>query len=117
VPVEEPAFIPAAPFETLGRVNRSASAPHVHLPSLKSLAARRTIIPILLTVGLMLMVSATMRLMVSQDTPLSTLPTWAAPAGYVMGGLLLAVAVINMLQVRSELSRKAAAKARADSAV
>jgi len=71
----------------------------------RSMSSRRTVIPILLTLGVMLIAAAFLRSHVSQDAPLSTLPPWLSIAGYAVGASLLAVAAINMLQVRSALAR------------
>jgi hypothetical protein len=82
-------------------VQRSAERRRVK----RSVSLRRTFIPILLTLGVMLIITAFLRSRVSQDAPLSTLPPWISIAGYATGASLLVVATINMLQVRSSLAR------------
>ena len=104
---DDAVMVPAPAMETLGQVHAKLDAAHhrPHLPTIKSVEARRTVIPVLLTCGLLLFIAATMRLVTSPDTPLRSLPPWMSWAGYALGVLLWGVALINMFSVRKELQR------------
>jgi len=106
---DDAVMVPAPAMETLGHVHTKPDATHhrAHLPTIKSVEARRTVIPVLLTCGLLLVIAATMRLVTSPDTPLRSLPPWMSWAGYALGLLLWGVALINMFSVRKELQRAA----------
>ena len=95
-PTEE--FTPAGPSVAVQRTTERRRTQ-------RSMSLRRTFIPILLTLGVMLIAAAFLRSHVSADAPLSTVPRWLGVAGYAVGASLLAVAAINMLQVRAALAR------------
>jgi hypothetical protein len=73
------------------------------------LGFRRTIIPVLLTCGVLLLVTAAVRWLGGDDSPFVALPAWVAAALAGAGVAFLAVAVLNVFQVREELARIAAA--------
>lgn len=100
---DDSVIVPAPPIDALAQTHHHAA--RAKRQYLRSISARRTFIPVLLTVGVMLIVAATVRYFVGEDAPLATLPKWSSVAGYAAGGLLLIVALLNMLQVRSELAR------------
>ena len=104
---DDAVMVPAPAMETLAHVHTKPDAAHhrPHMPAIKSVEARRTVIPVLLTCGLLLVIAATMRLVTSPDTPLRSLPPWMSWAGYALGGLLWGVALINMFSVRKDLQR------------
>lgn len=103
---DDAVMVPAPSPESLGHVHtKPTAAHHAHLPTIKSVEARRTVIPVLLTCGLLLVIAATMRLVTSPDTPLRSLPPWMSWAGYALAVLLWSVALINMFSVRKELQR------------
>lgn len=103
---DDAVMVPAPAMETLGHIHTKPTSPHhAHLPTIKSVEARRTVIPVLLTCGSLLVIAATMRLVTSPDTPLRSLPPWMSWAGYALGVLLWGVALINMFSVRKELQR------------
>jgi len=105
---DDAVMVPAPAMETLGHIHsKPTTTHHAHLPTIKSVEARRTVIPVLLTCGLLLVIAATMRLVTSPDTPLRSLPPWMSWAGYALGLLLWGVALINMFSVRKELQRAA----------
>ncbi len=105
---DDAVMVPAPSMETLGHVHTKPATTHrAHLPTIKSVEARRTVIPVLLTCGLLLFIAATMRLVTSPDTPLRSLPPWMSWAGYALGMLLWGVALINMFSVRKQLQRTA----------
>jgi hypothetical protein len=87
---------------------KSAAPAHARKRSryLGSLAFRRTAIPVLLTIGAMLILAAIVRRHANEDAPLSMIPAWTSVVGFIAGAALLGVALLNMLQVRSELARQ-----------
>jgi hypothetical protein len=84
---------PAAPSASASRIRKRAS---------RASGLRRTLIPILLTTGVMTIVTGAMRWLVDEAAPLARIPPWTAIAAVVMGVVLIALAVMNMLQVRNE---------------
>ena len=103
VEAEDSVIMPEMPVEALGHPVHHVARERMHY--LRSIGVRRTFIPILLTLGLMLIAASTVRYFVGEDAPLSALPTWSPIVGYIVGGMLLIVASLNILQVRSELAR------------
>src|SRR5207248_5357851 len=98
-------MVPAPSAEVLAHTHHAAPMHAPRLATIKSLDARRTVIPILLTIAAVLVATSTLRLVTSPNTPLSTLPRWIAWAGYTVAGFLFAVAILNVLYVRNDLSR------------
>ena len=92
--------VPAAPRESLAQVVHY-EAPHIrpHIPKFKSLGMRQTIVPILLTVGVVLCIAGFVKLLVGEDSPLYAQPAWLAIVFFVLGGGFLAVAILNMFQL------------------
>jgi hypothetical protein len=103
VEAEDAVIMPEMPVEAMGHPVHHAARERSRY--LRSIGVRRTIIPVLLTLGVMLLAASTVRYFVSEDAPLSALPPWSSIAGYIIGGMLLFVAALNILQVRSELAR------------
>jgi hypothetical protein len=71
-----------------------------------SLDAKRTLIPILLTTGLLLLVFGALRFVMGADSPYAQMPSWLVALVGVSGLILLAGAFFTMLQVQHELDRK-----------
>lgn len=110
---EDAVNVPAAPMEYLGHARVQAS--HAHMPKLlaKSMEGRRTAIPVLLVSGLMFAVAGALKYVVGEDSPISDFPAWMSISLFAVAAVLIAVAVLNMLQVRQQLGAIAAAKAAA----
>ena len=72
---------------------------------------KQTMIPILLTTGLLLLAFGVLRFILGPDSPYANLPGWLSGVAIGAGVLLLGVAVMTMLQVKAELDRAAADKA------
>jgi hypothetical protein len=70
----------------------------------QTLEFRRTLIPILLTCGALLIAFASARHLVGPDSPLADLPPWMAPVLILSGTVLLALAGLNMLSVKSRMA-------------
>ena len=96
-------IVPAAPMSAFTYTpSHKPAAPK--LPFYKTLNFRQTVIPILLTCGVMLLVMASLKFVVNPDSPLAALPGWMPVVLVVIAAGLLAVAVLNMLQVRQQLA-------------
>jgi len=78
--------------------------------ALRSLHTRRMMIPILLTCGVLLPAIASLKWLASPVSVFALLDTWIAVGMALLGVVLLALAVMNMLQVRDQL--RAAARPR-----
>jgi hypothetical protein len=76
------------------------------LAAYQTLHFRQTIIPIMLTTGVMAIVLACIRLAISDDSIFSKIPGSVAAILAVIGLVLLAVAVMNMMQVKQILEGK-----------
>lgn len=70
----------------------------------QTLEFRRTLIPVLLTCGALLIAFASARHLVGPDSPLADLPPWLAPVLILSGTVLLALAGLNMLSVKSRMA-------------
>jgi hypothetical protein len=103
--------LPAAPPESLAQIHHEA--PHApirpHMPRFQSLGMRQTIIPILLTVGTMLFIAGIVSLLVNEDSPLHDYRGWLWIVMFGLGAGFLGIGVLNMLQLRSMLRKRAEA--------
>jgi hypothetical protein len=84
---------------------RSPQAPAAKPKRRKSSSAagfRRTMIPILLTTGVMLFVMAAARWIVPDDAPLAQMPVWSVAVLIFLGVVMLGLAVLNMMAVQHE---------------
>jgi hypothetical protein len=63
-------------------------------------------IPILLTLGVLMLVMALGRWIFDPDAPLANLPSWAPVLLGIAAIGLLGIAVLNMVMVRSEMARQ-----------
>src|SRR5207248_6987029 len=70
-----------------------------------SLRTRRTLIPILLTLGVMMIALAAARWLVDEDSIFADVPQAAAYAMLALGVLVLCVAAVNMRLVRRHIDR------------
>jgi hypothetical protein len=97
--------IPAPDAAVFAPKPKSAAEIKAHRTAVyQSVEFRRTMIPILLTTGVLLLVFASMKFVLGADSPLSDLPMWL-PVMLILTSLaLLATAVLNMLSVKSSLA-------------
>jgi hypothetical protein len=65
---------------------------------------RRTIIPILLTCGTLVIIFGSLKYTLGQDSALAELPAWLPIVLFITGAVLLALAVVNMLSVKHQLA-------------
>ena len=75
--------------------NRSAAAGLT-----RSVRFRQTIIPVLLTTGVLLLMTTVLKYTVNPDAPLAAMPGWTATLLAAAGAALLAVAALNIVQMR-----------------
>jgi hypothetical protein len=68
-------------------------------------------VPILLTVGVMFAVSGITTLMVGEDSPLHDAPGWLAPGLFVLAGIFLGLALLNILQLKGMIDKQKAGAA------
>ena len=66
---------------------------------------RRTLIPILLTCGVLMPIVGALKWLMPDDSPFAAWSIWAPVALTVCGLVLLALAAANMLQVRQMMRR------------
>ena len=66
----------------------------------RSINTKRTLIPILLTLGVLLPALASLKWLMTADSPFTALPIPAAGMLIALGAVLLVMAVFNMLHVR-----------------
>jgi hypothetical protein len=91
---------------------QDAIEPAKRAPTADPLHLRRTVIPILLTAGVIFAAAAAMLTIDFQDNALADLfPKWAPIGLLVLAGISLALAALNMLSVRNALRRKPLAPA------
>ena len=76
---------------------RSASA-----AAARSARFRQTLVPVLLTTGLLLLVTTALKYTVNPDAPLAAMPTWTAILLAVAGLALLVVAGLNIVQAHHQ---------------
>lgn len=104
---------PTAPPASSTHLAPPAAAPEPAPAALAAGAAvrtfhrKRTLIPILLTCGALLLATGAGRWMVSEDSAFRLLSGPLSIALAAIGAVLLAVAVLNMLQVRDQISASA----------
>ena len=77
-------------------------------PYFKKLGFRQTAIPVLLTAGVMMIVAAVVQRVADPESPLARMPAWSGIVMVAAGLILIALGVLNMLAVKSELASKAA---------
>ncbi|MGH7178390.1 MAG: hypothetical protein ACREJC_13510 [Tepidisphaeraceae bacterium] len=80
------------------------SAPERRVPFFARLGVRRTLIPILLTLGGSLIALGTLWFRLDPDSPLRDLGSTPAIAFLVLGPVLLLLAVLNMAQVAKQMA-------------
>ena len=77
------------------------------LEASRALERKRTMIPVLLTTGMLVTITGLARWVVAEDSAFRLFNNAASLAMLGLGGLLLGVAVLNMLQVRDQLAANA----------
>ncbi len=108
---DQAVLAPAAPIEFMAHRPRIVRPKHV--PLHKQMGFRQTIIPILLTLGVLLPAIAVMRYVMGPDSMIGSLAPWYSYILLAVGALMLVLAVINMIQVKNQLDALARKKAAA----
>jgi hypothetical protein len=99
--------LPATPLDYRGPRPATPARPR-KMPVFKTLGFRRTVIPVLLTTGFMMLAMFAARWFVDEEAPLALLPGWTGIMLVVTGLLLIGLAVANMMLVRNELAGRPA---------
>ncbi len=100
---DDSVIVPPPPMEALGHQHIPYARSNVHIPTFKSMALRRTLIPVLLTSGLMISLFGICRFIVPEESQLAALPTWMCLIALCIGLVLASLGVLNMLLVRQQL--------------
>jgi hypothetical protein len=74
-----------------------------HAAIYQTIEFRRTIIPVLLTCGVLTTAFGSLKYALGEDSPLADLPRWLPIGLFITGAMLLGLAVVNMLSVRQQL--------------
>jgi len=69
----------------------------------QGIEARRTFIPVLLTLGILLPSMGSLRWILGPDSAFTAVPAWLATSLLLVGPILLVLAIANMLYVRRRL--------------
>jgi hypothetical protein len=98
---------PAPPVDYRGPATSKPIARPQRTPLFKTLGFRRTVIPVMLTLGIMMIVMGAARWVVDEEAPLTRMPPWVTAVLFAAGALMLVLGVANMLMVRGELAKRA----------
>jgi hypothetical protein len=82
---------------------RSSAETRARAAARRSLEFRRTLIPILLTCAVVMLGFASLKFIVGPDSTLTLTPTWAPVLLAAAAGILLALAVVNMISVKANM--------------
>jgi hypothetical protein len=74
-------------------------------PMSRTVGFRRTVIPVLLTTGVMMLVMGAARWFVDEEAPLARMPIWVVFILLAAGAMFVALGMANMLFVHAELKR------------
>ena len=91
-------FAPKRVVKTAKKVDRAALY--------RTIGYRQTLIPILLTCGVVLLAFSTLRVVLGPDSALADLPGWLPAVLAVTGLVLLGFAGLNMVSVKAELGQR-----------
>jgi hypothetical protein len=97
---DDAAIMPAPSVEYLAHVAHPAPRPPSRSVE-RALRLRLTLIPVLLTSGVLMLVAAVLKYVVNADAPLATMPTWMSVVLGVAGAALLGVAGLNISQTKA----------------
>jgi hypothetical protein len=109
---DDQVMVPAAPMSSLGYGMEHHGMSRVKEIVLKrKLEFRRTMIPIYLTFGLLLLVIASLRFMIDPESVLAVTlaPVWAPIVLALVGIAMISLSILTMLQVKEQLEKQAAA--------
>ena len=110
-PADDDAMLAPAPdVSVLGHTHRK---PIKKNKMLASIGYKQTLIPILLTTGLLAIAFGLLKTLGDSESPYSGLPTWLTIALYGMGAVLLGSGIVVMFSVKAVLDKHAAAQAAA----
>ena len=107
-------MVPAAALSTLGYGMEHHGMSRVKLLVMqRKLDFRRMMIPIYLTMGLVLIMTAALRFILDPESVLAVIlnPIWAPLVLVLVGLAMIALAVLTMLQVKDQMEKQAAVPA------
>jgi hypothetical protein len=104
---DDSVIVPAPEASVFVPKSKTSAEVRARIAKKKNLEFRRTLIPILLTCGVMMLAFAGLRFVTGPDSMLSNLPIWIPIALVSAGFILLALAVVNMLGVKAQLDAEA----------
>lgn len=96
---DDAVIMPAPSVEYLAHQPHHAPVP-TRSPAERTVRFRATVIPIMLTGGLLMVAAAVLKYTVAPDAPLAAMPTWSAFLLLLTGAALLVVAGLNVAQAR-----------------
>ena len=108
---DDQVIVPAAPISTLGYGMEHHGISRVkEIVMKRKLEFRRMMIPIYLTLGLLLIVTAALRFILDPESVLAVIlnPLWAPIVLALVGVAMIALCVLTMLQVKDQLEKQAA---------
>lgn len=110
---DDSVIVPPPPMEALGHQHLEYARPRVHIPTIKSLPMLRTLVPVLLTTGVMICLFGVGLLAAREASGLFTVNEkypWMWVLVICMGLVIAALGVLNMLLVRQQLITQQEAK-------
>jgi hypothetical protein len=98
---DDSVIMPAPPVEYLAHHPHAVAPPRPGQVGGISRSARfrQTLVPVLLTSGLLMLVTTLLKYTVNPDAPLAAMPAWMAVLLAVSGVALLVVAALNVVQL------------------
>jgi hypothetical protein len=100
--------VPPPPMESLAVIEHAAPRRRPHMPLVKSINTRRTVVPIFLTVGFFFILGGVLKFFVGEDSPMHDFPNWVPAVLIVLGLASWAIAVLNMLSIRTKMAEQEA---------
>ena len=102
---DDSVIVPAPDAAVFAPKRRSQPAARVgHSAMYQTIEFRRTIIPILLTCGTLMLAFGSLKYTLGQDSALAELPGWLPIVLFTTGTVLITLAVMNMLSVKHQLA-------------
>ena len=86
-------------------VHRPPPSPSAPNRMAAGVAFKQTLIPILLTTGVLLIVFGSLKFILGAESAYAALPGWTLGVMFGFGSLMLAFGAFTMLQVREQLTR------------
>jgi hypothetical protein len=102
---DDSVIVPAPDAAVFAPRPKSAAALKAHRTAVyQTVEFRRTMIPVLLTCGVLMLVFAVLKFLARADSPLADLPMWLPVVLIITAIALLGLGVLNMLSVQNSLA-------------